>query len=283
MSENGYKRITVNPLSGCVGAEIGGVNLSDVDDETFAEIHRAFLAHLVIFFRGQTLDDDGLLALSNRFGPPFRHPNFIPDPDRPEIVRIRTEPDDVKIVGVEWHTDTTCMREPPLGAVLYAIETPPVGGDTLFANQYAAYESLSPAYQEMLSQMTAVHSDRRVAGPRSGVSGGRTSKVREDTEWTETLNHHPVVRTHPETGRKGLFVNRAYTVQFTDMTEAESAPILEQLLQHAARPEFTCRFSWKRGSVAIWDNRCLMHIAIHDYAGHRREMHRVQIAGDRPQ
>ncbi len=283
MSNNLYRRIQVEPLTGCVGAVVTGVDLaSGLEDEVFAEVHRAFLRHSVIFLRDQSLDDETLIAFSNRFGPTFFHPNFVPDPQCPEIVRIRTEAHDKRIVGSEWHTDTTCMAQPPLGAVLYAVETPPAGGDTLFASQSAAYDALSPGLKRALSTLRAVHSDRRVAGPQAGVSKGRASKVREDDAWRETVNEHPVVRVHPETGRKGLFVNRAYTLRFADMSEAESQPLLDYLIEYGTRPEFTCRFNWAPGSVAIWDNRCLMHIAVHDYAGHRRVMHRVQIAGDSP-
>lgn len=283
MRKNEYKRISVQPIAGSVGAEICGVEIAaGLDDETFAEIHRAFLAHLVIFFRDQQLDDDALMAFGQRFGPLFVHPNFVPDPICPAVVRVRTEPQDTRIVGAEWHTDTTCMAAPPLGAVLHAVQTPPAGGDTLFANQYLAFEALSSGLQDMLSGLYAVHSDRRVAGPQAGVSKGRASKVREDDEWRETVHEHPVVRTHPQTGQKALFINRAYTLRFRGMTEDESAPLIDYLLAHATRPEFTCRFSWTPGAVAVWDNRCLMHIAVHDYPGHLRLMHRVQIAGDRP-
>ena len=191
-------------------------------------------------------------------------------------------PGDKQIVGEDWHTDTTCMAEPPCGAVLYGVDVPPYGGDTLFANQYLAYETLSDGMKALLSRLTAIHSDITVAGPQAARNKHRTNKVREDSDWRETVSEHPVVRTHPETGRKGLFVNRSYTQHFSGMTAEESAPLLEFLLQHATRPEFTCRFRWETGSVAVWDNRCTMHIAVNDVWKFPRLMHRVQMCGDRP-
>jgi taurine dioxygenase len=168
-----------------------------------------------------------------------------------------------------------------MGAILYAIEVPPYGGDTLFASQYLAYEALSDGMKRLLEGLRAVHSDRKVAGPQAGMNAYRATKVREEG-WEETVSTHPVVRTHPETGRKLLFVNHSYTIRFDGMTEAESAPLLGYLLEHGHRPEFTCRFRWATGSVAFWDNRCVKHLAVHDAGRFRRIMRRVQIAGDKP-
>jgi len=195
---------------------------------------------------------------------------------------IRREPGDSHIVGEDWHADTTMMAEPPLGAILYALEVPPYGGDTLFANQYLAYETLSGGMRKMLAGLRAVHSDRLVAGPVANRNAYRATKVRQGDDWRETVNLHPVVRTHPETGRKLLNVNKAYTVGFEGMTEAESKPLLDYLLEHGNRPEFTCRFRWANGSVAFWDNRAVKHLAINDAGPYLRVMRRVQIAGDRP-
>jgi taurine dioxygenase len=166
--------------------------------------------------------------------------------------------------------------------VLYGVDVPPYGGDTLFANQYLAYETLSDGMKALVSRLTAVHSDITVAGPQAARNKHRTNKVREDSDWRETVSEHPVVRTHPETGRKGLFINRSYTQRFSGMTAEESAPLLEFLWQHATRPELTCRFRWETGSVAVWDNRCTMHIAVNDVWKFPRFMHRVQMCGDRP-
>jgi len=278
-----YEHIQVTPIAGALGAEIAGVDLSrGLDDAVFAEVRRAWLAHLVIFFHGQSLDDEALMAFGLRFAPLFRHPNFVPDARAPDIVRIHRQPGDRKIVGQSWHADTTCMPEPPSGAVLYAVDAPPHGGDTIFTNQYLAYETLSDGMKAMLLGMTAMHSDIRSAGPQANRNKDRSSAVREDANWRETLSEHPVVRVHPETGRKSLFVNMAYTHRFANMTEEESRPLLDYLLAHSRKPEFTCRFRWRNGSVAVWDNRCTLHIAVDDVHDFPRIMHRVQMCGDRP-
>ena len=274
--------IDIHPIAGALGAEIGGVDVAgDLDDTVIGAIRRALLDHGVIFFRDQKLDAARHKAFTRRFGEIFRHPNYQGVSVDPEIVDIRREPGDKKIVGEDWHTDTTMVAEPPLGAILYAIEVPPYGGDTLFANQYLAYETLSDGLKRTLEGLRAVHSDRMVAGPRAGMNAQRSTKVREDADWRETISVHPVVRTHPETGRKLLFVNRSYTVGFEGWTEAESKPLLDYLMEHGHRPEFTCRFRWANGSIAFWDNRSTKHLAVHDAGPFRRIMRRTQIVGDR--
>jgi taurine dioxygenase len=274
--------IQIHPIAGALGAEIEGVNVADnLPDEAISEIRQALLDFGVIFFRGQTLDRDQHKAFTRRFGEIFIHPNYQGVSADPEIVDIKREPGDKKIVGEDWHTDTTMSAEPPLGAILYAIEVPPYGGDTLFANQYLAYETLSDGLKRTLEGLRAIHTDRMVAGPRAAMNAQRSTKVREDADWRETISVHPVVRTHPETGRKLLFVNRSYTVGFEGWTEAESKPLLEYLLEHGHRPEFTCRFRWANGSIAFWDNRCTKHLAVHDAGPFRRIMRRTQIVGDR--
>jgi taurine dioxygenase len=273
--------IEISPIAGALGAEIGGVNVAqDLDDVVISEIRQALLDHGVIFFRDQQLDIDQHKAFTRRFGEIFIHPNYHGVSADPEIVDVRREPGDKKIVGEDWHTDTTMVAEPPMGAILYAIEVPPFGGDTLFANQYLAYESLSHGLKQTLKGLKAVHTDRMVAGPRAGMNAHRSTKVREDADWRETTTIHPVVRTHPETGRKLLFVNRSYTIGFEGWTEAESKPLLEYLLEYGHRPEFTCRFRWSNGSIAFWDNRCTKHLAVHDAGSFRRIMRRTQVCGD---
>jgi taurine dioxygenase len=247
-------------------------------EATVGAIRKALVDHCVIFFRNQKLDAEPHKAFTRRFGRIFVHPNYRGMQTDPEIILITREPGDKKIVGEEWHTDTTMMPEPPMGAILYAIEVPPYGGDTLFANQYQAYETLSDGMKTMLAGVRAVHSDRKVAGPQANKNAYRATKVREDGDWRETVSSHPVV-THPETGRKLLYVNASYTVGFEGMTEEESQPLLEYLLQHGHRPEFTCRFRWEPGSIAFWDNRACKHLAIHDAGPFRRVMRRTQIAG----
>lgn len=276
-------RIEVRPIAGACGAEIAGVRVGDdLDDTTIAEIRRALNEHGVVFFRDQEFDAEQHKAFARRFGEIFVHPNYKGMQQDDEIVMIRREPGDQHIVGEDWHTDTTMVAAPPMGAILYAIEVPPYGGDTCFAHQAAAYDALSPGMKRLLDGLRAVHTDRMVAGPQAGRNAYRSTKVREDKSWRETVSTHPVVRTHPETGRKMLFVNAAYTVGFEGMSEAESRPLLDYLLEHGNRPEFTCRFRWENGSVAFWDNRAVKHLAVHDAGPFRRLMRRVQIAGDVP-
>jgi taurine dioxygenase len=273
-------RIEVRPIAGSIGAEIHNVDVSqDLDDATIADIRKALLDHCVIFFRNQKLDAERHKAFTRRFGKIFIHPNYKGMQTDPEVILITREPGDQKIVGEEWHADTTMMPEPPMGAILYAIDVPPYGGDTLFANQYQAYEALSAGMKKMLSGLKALHSDRKVAGPAANKNAFRATKVREDADWRETVSAHPVVVAHPETGRPLLYVNASYTMGFEGMTEDESRPLLGYLLDHGHRPEFTCRFRWETGSIAFWDNRCCKHLAIHDAGPFRRVMRRTQIAG----
>jgi taurine dioxygenase len=277
--------LEIEPLSTAIGAEISNVDLSrDLSDATIGEIRRALLDHCVVFFRDQDLSVEAHKRLARCFGEIFVHPNFNTGDHDPEVVTIVRKPGDTRIVGEEWHTDTTMMAEPPMGALLYGLEVPPVGGDTLFANQYMAYERLSDGMKRMVDGLKCWHTDRKVAGPNSPAAlAKRSTKVRDDDDWRETRNLHAVVRTHPETGRKCLFVNHSYSVCFEDMTEDESRPLLDWLMEWGHRPEFTCRFRWRPGSVAFWDNRCVKHLALHDVHDHQRIMRRIQIAGDRPQ
>lgn len=275
--------LEVKPLATAVGAEVFGVDLSaDMSESVVDDIHQALLDHGVIFFRDQSLDVDAHKRLTRRFGEIFIHPNFNTGVGDPEVVNIVRKPGDTHIVGEEWHTDTTMMAEPPMGALLYAIEVPPVGGDTLFSSQTIAYERLSDGMKSLIDPLKCIHTDRKVAGPNSPMAKAkRSTKARFDDAWRETRNAHPVVRTHPETGRKCLFVNHSYSIAFEGMTEEESQPLLDWLMEWGHKPEFTCRFRWEKGSLAFWDNRCVKHLALHDVQGHDRIMRRIQIAGDR--
>ena len=276
-------QLTVKPISGSCGAEVLGVDVSrDLDDRTIGAIRGALLDHGVIFFRDQTLNPDQHKAFARRFGDIFVHPNFAGLGADNEIVEIKRTPGDEAIVGEEWHCDTTMMEAPPMGAILYGVSVPPYGGDTLFASMCHAYDALSDKMKEVLGTMRGVHSDHTVAGPAAARNAKRSVKVREDAEWRPTVNLHPVVRTHPETGRKSLFVNRAYCHRFENMTEEESAPLLNFLFEHMERPEFTCDFRWRDGSIAFWDNRRTHHIAVNDAGPFFRHVRRVQIAGERP-
>ena len=272
-------RLDVQPITGELGAEISGVDLgADLDDATITEIRQALLEHGVIFFRDQEFDAEQHKRLARRFGEIFVHPNYAGTQADPEIVMIRREPGDTRVVGEDWHTDTTMMPKPPMGAILYAIAVPPFGGDTLFANQHLAYETLSDGMKRLIDGLRAIHSDRLVAGPQSRASVGRSTKARHDDAWRETVSTHPMAIRHPETGRKALFVNVSYTVGIEGLAEDESRPLLDFLMEHGNRPEFTCRFRWTQGAVAFWDNRCVKHLAINDAGPFRRVMRRVQIA-----
>ncbi len=279
---NSFNKIKVNPLASAIGAEITGVNIGDeLENGIITEIRQALLEHLVIFFRDQNFTNpERQKAFTKRFGNLFIHPNFDIGQANPEMVYLTREPGDKSVAGESWHADTTMLKAPPMGAILFAIETPEWGGDTLFANQYLAYESLSDGMKVMLNSMNAVHNDSRVAGPSAGLNAQRTTKVREDNNWKLTENTHPVVRTHPETGKKSLFINSVYVHRFEDMTVEESQPLLDYLYHHASRPEYTCRFRWRKESVAFWDNRCVQHLAIHDNHQARRKMQRTQIQGE---
>ena len=273
----------VEPIAGAIGAEILGVDIArDLDDATIAAIRQALLDHCVIFFRDQQLDIARQKAFTSRFGTLFLHPNIAGSKDDPAVIDVVRNPGDRKIIGEDWHSDTPQVPAPPMGSLLYAVEVPPYGGDTMFANQYLAYDTLSPGMKKMLSGLRAVHSDRLVAGPARDLAASNAAKLKDDAEWRETANLHPVVRTHPETRRKALYVNRQSTIAFENMTEAETRPLLDYLCQHAHRPEFTCRFRWQKGSVAFWDNRCAQHVAINDTGMSRRIMRRLQIVGDAP-
>jgi taurine dioxygenase len=271
----------VRPIAGAIGAELHGVDLAaDLSDETVAAVRQALLDHLVIFFRDQDLPPARFLALARRFGAPIEYPFVAGIDGFPEIIAVtKLEHERVNFGGV-WHSDTTYLAEPPMGTLLVAREVPPVGGDTLFANQYLAYEALSARMRAMLEGLKGVSDSAKADVTRTRedrVKSGGTSQARE-----ALVAEHPVVRTHPETGRKALYVNTAHTQRFAGMTEEESAGLLGFLFRHQSRPEFTCRFHWEVGSLAFWDNRCAQHYAINDYAGHRRIMQRITLAGDRP-
>ena len=271
----------IRKIAGALGAEIQGVDLSKpLPAATVAEIRHAFLEHLVIFFRGQDLTPAQFLAFARSMGVPVEYPFVKGLPDYPEIIQVMKLEEERTNFGGIWHTDTAYLELPPMGSMLLAREVPPVGGDTLFANQYLAYETLSSGMRRLLEGLTGVNTSAKADVTRTREDRMKT-EAREDAR-KEYLAEHPVVRTHPETNRKSLYVNAAHTAHFRDMTEEESAPLLSYLLQHQVRPEFTCRFQWAVGSIAFWDNRCTLHNPVNDYHGYRRVMHRITLAGDRP-
>lgn len=274
-----YRRISVRPIAGALGAEIDGPDLSrPLDAETVVEIRRAFLAHLVIFFRAQRLTPQQQLEFARCFGEPIEYPQLRGLPECPLITPVvKLEHERVNFGGV-WHSDTTYLECPPMASILYAVEIPPCGGDTLFANQYLAYETLSEGLRAALLGLRGVNTSTK-----ADVSKTREERLREaGAELKPLCGIHPVVRTHPESGRRALYVNSGHTAQFEHWTEAESRALLEYLFAHQVRPEFTCRFRWEPGSLAFWDNRCAQHNPVNDYHGYRRIMHRVTLAGDLP-
>jgi len=270
----------VQPVAGALGAEIAGVDLSrPLSDTTYAGLRRAWLEHLVLFFRDQELTPAQFLAFGRRFGEVIEYPFVKGLDDYPEIIPVlKLAHEHVNFGGV-WHSDTAYLEAPPMASMLVAREIPPVGGDTLFASMYLAYETLSDGMKRLIEPLVAINSSSKADASRTREDRMKDSG-REGRK--EYVSAHPVVRRHPETGRRALYVNVAHTVRFDGMTEEESAPLLEYLFRHQTRPEFTCRFRWRRGSLAMWDNRCAQHNAINDYHGHRRLLHRITLAGDTP-
>ncbi|RMF02023.1 MAG: taurine dioxygenase [Alphaproteobacteria bacterium] len=276
-----FSTISVHPVAGALGAEIEGADLSqELSDEVIAEIRQALLDHLVIFFRNQDITPAQHLAFAKRFGETVEYPLVKGLEGFPAIIPIvKLEHETVNFGGL-WHSDTTYLEEPPMGSILLAREVPPYGGDTLFANQYLAYETLSEGMKKLLADLKGVsvsNTPKAMETRRERFKEG--AKVEPETVLTAT---HPVVRTHPETGRKALYVNIGHTIRFEGMSEAESRPLLEYLFAHQVKPEFTCRFRWEPGSIAFWDNRATQHNPINDYHGFKRVMHRITLAGDKP-
>jgi taurine dioxygenase len=274
-------RITVKPIAGALGAEIEGVDIGKgLDAETVAQVRQALLDHLVIFFHDQEITSDAFLAFARGFGEPAQYPLLPGIEGYPLITEIAKYEHERNNFGGIWHADTTYLETPPMGSMLYALEVPPHGGDTMWANQYLAYEALSETMRGVLDGLVGVSTSTK-----ADVSKTREDMIRNAgaaATKSEHVAEHPAVRTHPETGRKCLFVNVAHTSHFKGMTEAESAPILGYLFQHQVRPEFTCRFRWRKGSLAFWDNRAAQHNPINDYHGFRRVMRRITLAGEKP-
>lgn len=274
-------KLNVRPIAGALGAEVTGVDLAALDAASFEAVHRAFLDHQVLVFRDQDLDPATYLRIAGLFGDPVAYPFAEGIEGHPEITVIVKEPHQTSNFGGMWHSDTTYKPEPPKATMLYCRETPPAGGDTIFACQYRAFGTLSEPMQAFLSGLKGISSSAKNASALRGTHLATGSM--QGTGQTEALTAaHPAVRTHPETGRKALYVNRSHTIGFEGMTEAESAPILDFLFQHQIQPEFTARVSWQPGTVVIWDNRSSQHCAINDYDGHRREMWRITLDGDMP-
>jgi taurine dioxygenase len=272
---------SVRRVAGALGAEVSGVDLArPLSPEIAQRLRAAWLEHQVLFFRDQPLSAEQFMACARAFGTPVEYPFVQGLEGFPEIIEVKKLEHETANFGGIWHSDTAYLERPPMASMLLAREIPPQGGDTLFASMTAAYDALSPGMQRLLEGLVGVNSSAK-----ADVTRTREDRIRSDGRADakrEYVSEHPVVRRHPETGRKALYVNVAHTVRFAGMTEAESAPLLKFLFAHQIRPEFTCRFVWRPGSIAFWDNRCTQHNPINDYHGYRRVMHRITLEGDRP-
>lgn len=275
------------PVSGWIGAEMSLDLSKPFDEEARTALNDALDRHLVLFFRDQNLDRASLKRLTEVFAPLCRVPYVKPSEEDPDIIAVRKEASETKIAnfGGNWHSDFSFLERPPGGSVLYALEIPPYGGDTLWANQVAAYELLPDDLKAQVDGRNAIHIGApygvKAAPPKDMKLSPSIEMTRGDPEADKPCLH-PIVRTHPRSGRKALFVNPIYTVGVEGMDEAEGRRLLSALYRHATRPELTCRFRWSKGAVAIWDNRMTMHYAINDYDGFKRLLWRTTFEGERP-
>jgi len=274
-----WKYVEVRPIAGALGAEIHGIDIArGLEEDVVAEIRQVWLDYGVVFFRSQKLMPQQQLQFAQRFGEPMSYPMLQGLPECPLITPVvKLEHETVNFGGI-WHSDTAYLERPPMASMLYALEIPPYGGDTMWANMYLAYETLSLGLRRTLDSLTGINTSLKADASRTREDRLKAAGVENKV----LIAEHPVVRTHPETGRKALYVNVGHTAHFKDMTEKESAPLLDYLFQHITRPEFSCRFAWQPGSLALWDNRCTQHNPINDYHGFRRVLHRITLAGDRP-
>lgn len=275
----------IRNISDALGAEITGLDLAGpLTDANKDEIRTAFLGRSVLVFRDQALTPPQQLAAARLFGKVVPYPFLEGLADCPEVIEVLTRPTDSINFGGGWHTDTPYLKTPSLGSMLYAKDLPPRGGDTLFSNMYMAYDALDVDTKELLTGRRALHSgSKRYVQPadRSKIYGAMKRKKQKEGEvHSDTL--HPVFRTHPETGRKALYLSYLHTVGVEGMVEKEADALLKRLYEHQANEAFTCRVQWRSGTLVIWDNRCTLHNALFDYAGHTRRMHRVTIEGERP-
>jgi taurine dioxygenase len=280
-STQAYEHISVHPFAGTMGAEIHGVDLGNLTDEVFAEVKAAWLGCQVAVFRDQKITPEQQIALAHRFGEIHHHPFMQGMDDYPDILEIVKEPSDTFTFGAAWHTDQMFNPNPAMATMLYAHEVPSAGGDTMFANMYAAYDALSDGMKAALDEVKTwcVGSKHGSRADRYSSNAAMAKRVRDPGN-LQTESAHPLFRTHPETGRKGLYIG-SHVQNLEGFTEAEAAPLIKYLLDFAVRPEFTCRVRWQPGTLTLWDNRCVQHYAVPDY-NERRRMHRITIAGDAP-
>jgi taurine dioxygenase len=263
-----YETISVSRLSPHIGAEIGRVDLTKpLSNRQIAEVHDALIENQVIFFRDQPIDVPTLKSFGQLFGKLHIHPLKGME-GHPEVRALHADANSKHVSGEEWHTDMSCDPVPPMGSILYLHTLPPIGGDTIFASMYAAYDALSPRMQTYLEGLTATHDGALAFG-------------RFDSSRKYAISVHPVITRHPVTGRKVIYVNRGFTARINELPPAESAAVLNFLYQHLEKPDFQMRFTWRQHSIAFWDNRCTQHLAIWDYYPHVRSGYRVQVEGDR--
>jgi taurine dioxygenase len=271
--------IIINPTSGSIGAEISGVDLSiDLSDTVFSEIRQTFIEHGLIFFRNQELTPEDHLRFAKRWGEININRFFAKVEGYEQIAEVKKDPDQEINIGGAWHTDHSYDQIPAMGSILLARETPKTGGDTLFANMYKAYESLSDGLKGTLERMNACHSSRHVFGAHAGYAEASNQRIGNPELATQDAIH-PVIITHPESKRKALYVNPEFTVNFEGWTKEESKPLLNYLTEHSTKSEHITRFNWEPGSIAFWDNRCTWHFALNDYPGEKRLMHRITVEG----
>jgi len=281
----GYETIAVKPLAGALGAEVRVEKLTGItDNRTWDEIIRAFHAHKVLVFRDQGLTPDDIMAVGGRFGDPTYYPFVTGMPGFPYIFEVIKEPSETRNFGGGWHSDTTYLQKPPLATLLYAAETPTSGGDTMYCDTAAAYDALSDGMKTLLAPLMGVNSAglKHHGGRSTHHSAMNGMKIQGTAEADTYEAVHPVVRTHPDTGRKALYVSKAHTIRIEGLTEDESRPLIEWLSAHQQRLEFTCRVQWEPGTLTVWDNRCTQHAAINDYQGQRRRMQRLTVGAQVP-
>jgi taurine dioxygenase len=283
-----YSHINVDASVGAVGAEVTGVDLSgELQSSVVTEIHQAWLKHHVLFFRDQNLSPMNQAKFAEHFGELDKYPFMQAVPESPHVIPIVKEADAEMNFGGDWHTDTSYQLIPPKATLLYAVEVPKVGGDTLFADATAAYSQLSHALREMLESQKGIFSPKLVHGAKgdykTAVAGKNLgSAYGGDAEFAESEVEHPIIRTHAETGNKSIYCSIPHTINIKGWTRQESLAIFKFLTQHLTQEQYVTRFQWTKGTLAMWDNRCVFHNALNDYQGHRRHMHRVIVKGERP-
>ncbi len=276
-----YERISVARMSGALGAELLNIDLSKpLDAETVEDLKSTLYEFGVIVLRDQDITPEQYLTFARHFGDILPYPFVKGIPDYPDIVPVLKKEDETANFGGIWHTDTAYLEKPPMGSMLLALQLPPQGGDTIWSNMMMAYETLSDGMKQMLSGLIAINSAKK--GSAAATRADRRKDGERDDVELPTMAEHPVVRTHPITGKKSLYVNFGHTTHFKGMTEEESAPILNYLFKHQTRPEFTCQLHWEVGTLAFWENRITQHNPINDYHGYRRLLHRITLAGEKP-